>query len=82
MERPVGKSQNKEPETPLPPVSPVAAGPKGCVITAIHHAKPDSVTNLIAEAISIATAVSPLWGEANAELCLLVSVQGIRTREE
>ncbi|XP_029808167.1 UPF0235 protein C15orf40 homolog [Suricata suricatta] len=67
-----GKSQSKEPERPLPPAGPVAVDPKGCVTIAIH-AKPGSkqnaVTDLTAEAVSVAIAAPPSEGEANAELC-------------
>ncbi|XP_012499488.1 PREDICTED: UPF0235 protein C15orf40-like [Propithecus coquereli] len=70
--RPVGKSQSKEPEKPLPPLVPVAVDPKGCVTIAIH-AKPGSkqiaVTDLTIEAVRVAIAAPPLEGEANAELC-------------
>lgn len=80
--RPVGKNQSKEPERPLPPVGPVAADPKGCVTLAIH-AKPGSkqnaVTDLTAEAMSIAIAAPASEGEANAELCRYLSkVLGLR----
>ncbi|XP_066211285.1 UPF0235 protein C15orf40 homolog [Saccopteryx leptura] len=67
-----GKSESKEPERPLPPLGPVAVDPKGCVTIAIH-AKPGSkqnaITDLTAEAISVAIAAPPSEGEANAELC-------------
>nr|XP_012618671.1 UPF0235 protein C15orf40 homolog isoform X2 [Microcebus murinus] len=71
-----GKSQNKEPERPLPPLAPVAVDPKGCVTIAIH-AKPGSkqnaITDLTAEAVSVAIAAPPSEGEANAELCRYLS---------
>ncbi|XP_023110624.1 UPF0235 protein C15orf40 homolog [Felis catus] len=71
-----GKSQTKEPETPLPPLGPVAVDPKGCVTVAIH-AKPGSkqnaVTDLTPEAVSVAIAAPPSEGEANAELCRYLS---------
>uniref|UniRef100_A0A8C5VU95 Homer scaffold protein 2 n=1 Tax=Microcebus murinus TaxID=30608 RepID=A0A8C5VU95_MICMU len=71
-----GKSQNKEPERPLPPLAPVAVDPKGCVTIAIH-AKPGSKQNAItdwtAEALSVAIAAPPSEGEANAELCRYLS---------
>ncbi|XP_012511992.1 PREDICTED: UPF0235 protein C15orf40 homolog isoform X1 [Propithecus coquereli] len=71
-----GKSQSKEPEGPLPPLAPVAVDPKGCVTIAIH-AKPGSkqnaVTDLTAEAVSVAIAAPPSEGEANAELCRYLS---------
>uniref|UniRef100_A0A2K6F9T6 Homer scaffold protein 2 n=1 Tax=Propithecus coquereli TaxID=379532 RepID=A0A2K6F9T6_PROCO len=71
-----GRSQSKEPERPLPPLGPVAIDPKGYVTIAIH-AKPGSkqnaVTDLTAEAVSVATAAPPSEGEANAELCWYLS---------
>ncbi|XP_026366337.1 UPF0235 protein C15orf40 homolog isoform X1 [Ursus maritimus] len=71
-----GKSQSKEPERPLPPLGPVAVDPKGCVTIAIH-AKPGSkqnaVTDVTAEAVSVAIAAPPSEGEANAELCRYLS---------
>nr|XP_019599006.1 PREDICTED: UPF0235 protein C15orf40 homolog [Rhinolophus sinicus]XP_019599007.1 PREDICTED: UPF0235 protein C15orf40 homolog [Rhinolophus sinicus] len=71
-----GKSQSKEPERPLPPLGPVAVDPKGCVTIAIH-AKPGSkqnaITDLTAEAVSVAIAAPPSEGEANAELCRYLS---------
>ncbi|XP_021574332.1 UPF0235 protein C15orf40 homolog [Carlito syrichta] len=70
------KSQNKQPERPLPPSGPVAVDSKGCVTIAIH-AKPGSkqnaVTDLTAEAINVAIAAPPSEGEANAELCQYLS---------
>nr|XP_023505205.1 UPF0235 protein C15orf40 homolog [Equus caballus] len=55
---------------------PVAADPKGCVTIAIH-AKPGSkqnaVTDVTAEAVSVAIAAPPSEGEANAELCRYLS---------
>ncbi|KAM9091096.1 UPF0235 protein C15orf40 homolog isoform 1-T1 [Megaptera novaeangliae] len=71
-----GKSQSKETERPVPPSGPVAVDPKGCVTIAIH-AKPGSkqnaVTDLTAEAVSVAIAAPPTEGEANAELCWYLS---------
>ncbi|XP_054445111.1 UPF0235 protein C15orf40 homolog isoform X2 [Pteronotus mesoamericanus] len=71
-----GKGQSKEPERPLPPLGPVAVDPKGCVTVAIH-AKPGSkqnaITDLTAEAVSVAIAAPPSEGEANAELCRYLS---------
>ncbi|XP_030734367.1 UPF0235 protein C15orf40 homolog [Globicephala melas] len=71
-----GKSQSKEAERPVPPSGPVAVDPKGCVTIAIH-AKPGSkqnaVTDLTAEAVSVAIAAPPTEGEANAELCWYLS---------
>nr|XP_044616555.1 UPF0235 protein C15orf40 homolog isoform X2 [Equus asinus] len=71
-----GKSESKKPETSLPPLGPVAADPKGCVTIAIH-AKPGSkqnaVTDVTAEAVSVAIAAPPSEGEANAELCRYLS---------
>ncbi|XP_023973174.1 UPF0235 protein C15orf40 homolog [Physeter macrocephalus] len=71
-----GKSQSQEAERPVPPSGPVAVDPKGCVIIAIH-AKPGSkqnaVTDLTAEAVSVAIAAPPTEGEANAELCWYLS---------
>uniref|UniRef100_A0A8C3X3B7 Chromosome 15 open reading frame 40 n=1 Tax=Catagonus wagneri TaxID=51154 RepID=A0A8C3X3B7_9CETA len=71
-----GKSQSKEQERPLPPLGPVTVDPKGCVTIAIH-AKPGSkqnaVTDLTAEAVSVAIAAPPSEGEANAELCRYLS---------
>ncbi|XP_061035853.1 UPF0235 protein C15orf40 homolog isoform X2 [Eubalaena glacialis] len=72
-----GKSQSKEAERPVPPPSgPVAVDSKGCVTIAIH-AKPGSkqnaVTDLTAEAVSVAIAAPPTEGEANAELCWYLS---------
>ncbi|XP_006871011.1 PREDICTED: UPF0235 protein C15orf40 homolog [Chrysochloris asiatica] len=71
-----GKSQNKEPERPLPSSGPVAVDPKGCITIAIH-AKPGSkqnaVTDVTAEAIGVAIAAPPSEGEANAELCRYLS---------
>ncbi|XP_011374411.1 UPF0235 protein C15orf40 homolog [Pteropus vampyrus] len=71
-----GKSQSKEPERPLPPLGPVAVDPKGCVTIAIH-AKPGSkqnaITDVTAEAVSVAIAAPPSEGEANAELCRYLS---------
>ncbi|KAM9091098.1 UPF0235 protein C15orf40 homolog isoform 3-T3 [Megaptera novaeangliae] len=73
---PRGKSQSKETERPVPPSGPVAVDPKGCVTIAIH-AKPGSkqnaVTDLTAEAVSVAIAAPPTEGEANAELCWYLS---------
>ncbi|XP_036133713.1 UPF0235 protein C15orf40 homolog [Molossus molossus] len=70
------KSQSKEPERPLPPLGPVAVDAKGCVTIAIH-AKPGSkqnaITDLTAEAVSVAIAAPPSEGEANAELCRYLS---------
>nr|KAF6283466.1 hypothetical protein mPipKuh1_001676 [Pipistrellus kuhlii] len=76
------KSQSKEPEKPLPPLGPVAVDAKGCVTIAIH-AKPGSkqnaVTDVTAEAVSVAIAAPPSEGEANAELCRYLSkVLGLR----
>nr|XP_044616559.1 UPF0235 protein C15orf40 homolog isoform X3 [Equus asinus] len=74
--RKLGKSESKKPETSLPPLGPVAADPKGCVTIAIH-AKPGSkqnaVTDVTAEAVSVAIAAPPSEGEANAELCRYLS---------
>uniref|UniRef100_A0A2K5KML7 Chromosome 15 open reading frame 40 n=1 Tax=Cercocebus atys TaxID=9531 RepID=A0A2K5KML7_CERAT len=71
-----GKSQSKEPERPFPPLGPVTVDPKGCVTITIH-AKPGSkqnaVTDLTAEAVSVAIAAPPSEGEANAELCRYLS---------
>ncbi|XP_036856414.1 UPF0235 protein C15orf40 homolog isoform X4 [Manis javanica] len=71
-----GKSRSGGPERSLPPVGPVAVDPKGCVTIAIH-AKPGSkqnaVTDLTAEAVSVAIAAPPSEGEANAELCRYLS---------
>ncbi|XP_032477023.1 UPF0235 protein C15orf40 homolog [Phocoena sinus] len=71
-----GKSQSKEAERPVPPSGPVAVDPKGCVTIAIH-AKPGSkqnaVTDLTAEAVSVAIAAPPTEGEANTELCWYLS---------
>ncbi|XP_059953451.1 UPF0235 protein C15orf40 homolog isoform X2 [Mesoplodon densirostris] len=71
-----GKSQSKEAERPVPPSGPVAVDPKGCVTVAIH-AKPGSkqnaVTDVTAEAVSVAIAAPPTEGEANAELCWYLS---------
>ncbi|XP_036787887.2 UPF0235 protein C15orf40 homolog isoform X5 [Manis pentadactyla] len=71
-----GKRRSGGPERPLPPVGPVAVDPKGCVTIAIH-AKPGSkqnaVTDLTAEAVSVAIAAPPSEGEANAELCRYLS---------
>ncbi|XP_037009490.2 UPF0235 protein C15orf40 homolog [Artibeus jamaicensis] len=71
-----GKSQSKEPERPLPQLGPVTVDPKGCVTVAIH-AKPGSkqnaITDLTAEAVSVAIAAPPSEGEANAELCRYLS---------
>ncbi|XP_036909422.1 UPF0235 protein C15orf40 homolog [Sturnira hondurensis] len=71
-----GKSQSKEPERTLPQLGPVAVDPKGCVTVAIH-AKPGSkqnaITDLTAEAVSVAVAAPPSEGEANAELCRYLS---------
>ncbi|XP_012861464.2 UPF0235 protein C15orf40 homolog [Echinops telfairi] len=78
----VGKSQIKEAERPLPPSGPVTVDSQGCVTIAIH-AKPGSklnaVTDLTAEAVSVAIAAPPSEGEANAELCrYLAKVLGLR----
>uniref|UniRef100_A0A8C6B255 Chromosome 15 open reading frame 40 n=1 Tax=Monodon monoceros TaxID=40151 RepID=A0A8C6B255_MONMO len=71
-----GKSQSKEAKRPVPPSGPVAVDPKGCVTIAVH-AKPGSkqnaVTDLTAEAVSVAIAAPPTEGEANAELCWYLS---------
>ncbi|XDC64369.1 hypothetical protein R6Z07M_015551 [Ovis aries] len=71
-----GKNQSKEPERPLPPLGPVTVDPKGGVSIAIH-AKPGSkqnaVTDVTAEAVSVAIAAPPTEGEANAELCRYLS---------
>ncbi|XP_006885266.1 PREDICTED: UPF0235 protein C15orf40-like [Elephantulus edwardii] len=71
-----GKSQNKEPERPLPSLGPVAVDSKGCVTIAIH-AKPGSkqnaITDLTTEAVNVAIAAPPSEGEANAELCRYLS---------
>uniref|UniRef100_A0A8C2SGQ1 Uncharacterized protein n=1 Tax=Capra hircus TaxID=9925 RepID=A0A8C2SGQ1_CAPHI len=71
-----GKNQSKEPERPLPPLGPVTVDPKGGVCIAIH-AKPGSkqnaVTDVTAEAVSVAIAAPPTEGEANAELCRYLS---------
>uniref|UniRef100_A0A8C2SHY4 Uncharacterized protein n=1 Tax=Capra hircus TaxID=9925 RepID=A0A8C2SHY4_CAPHI len=73
---PWGKNQSKEPERPLPPLGPVTVDPKGGVCIAIH-AKPGSkqnaVTDVTAEAVSVAIAAPPTEGEANAELCRYLS---------
>ncbi|XP_069320378.1 LOW QUALITY PROTEIN: UPF0235 protein C15orf40 homolog [Eulemur rufifrons] len=74
--KPVGKSQSKEPERPLPPLAPVAVDRKGCVTITIH-AKPGSkqnaVTDLTADTVNVAIAAPPLEGEANAKLCWYLS---------
>ncbi|XP_006883252.1 PREDICTED: UPF0235 protein C15orf40-like [Elephantulus edwardii] len=71
-----GKSQNNEPERPLPSLGPVAVDPKGCVTIAIH-AKPGSkqnaITDVTTEAVNVAIAAPPSEGEANAELCRYLS---------
>uniref|UniRef100_A0A8C0L567 Uncharacterized protein n=1 Tax=Canis lupus dingo TaxID=286419 RepID=A0A8C0L567_CANLU len=62
-----GKSQSKEPETPFPPLGPVAVDPKDCVTITIH-AKPGSKQKAVTtEAVSVAIE------EANAELCQYLS---------
>ncbi|XP_057585788.1 UPF0235 protein C15orf40 homolog [Hippopotamus amphibius kiboko] len=71
-----GKSQSKEPERPLPPLGPVAVDPKGCATIAIHAklgSKQNAVTDLTAEAVSVALAAPPTGREANAELCWYLS---------
>ncbi|XP_068847150.1 UPF0235 protein C15orf40 homolog isoform X2 [Capricornis sumatraensis] len=76
LHTPLGKNQSKEPERPLPPLGPVTVDPKGGVSIAIH-AKPGSkqnaVTDVTAEAVSVAIAAPPTEGEANAELCRYLS---------
>uniref|UniRef100_A0A8C0TN83 Uncharacterized protein n=1 Tax=Canis lupus familiaris TaxID=9615 RepID=A0A8C0TN83_CANLF len=63
----LGKSQSKEPETPFPPLGPVAVDPKDCVTITIH-AKPGSKQKAVTtEAVSVAIE------EANAELCQYLS---------
>lgn len=71
-----GRGQSKDHETPRPPSGPVAVDPKGCVTIAIHAkpgAKQNAVTDLTAEAVSVAIAAPPSEGEANAELCRYLS---------
>ncbi|XP_042527706.1 UPF0235 protein C15orf40 homolog [Dipodomys spectabilis] len=71
-----GKSRGEEPERPLPPAGPVAAGPGGAVTVAVR-AKPGSrhnaVTDVTTDAVGVAVAAPPTEGEANAELCRFLS---------
>ncbi|CAD7671508.1 unnamed protein product [Nyctereutes procyonoides] len=64
-----GKSQSKEPETPFPPLGPVAVDPKGCVTITIHT-KPGSKQKAVTTwPLKKHPSPTQLEGKANAELC-------------
>ena len=70
------KGKSQEPERPPPGLGPVAVDPRGGVTKAIHT-KPGSKQNLVtdvrAEAVSVAISAPTLEGDAHAKLCRYLS---------
>ncbi|CAD7687798.1 unnamed protein product [Nyctereutes procyonoides] len=73
------KGKSQEPEKPPPGLGPVAVDPRGGVTIAIH-AKPGSKQNLVtdvrAEAVSVAISAPTSEGDAPAKLCRYLSKGG------